>query len=182
MTQILLGAVIVLGLMASANLLVTFAVIRRIAVVEAGHADGPGKALVPDIGYQVADFSAELLSGGAIHRADLADSSVIIIFVSPGCAPCQKLIASMRSGWVPQGEPLLIFVAGYADDAVVGDTVAELSALSARIGITPPTGPVAQAFGVVGYPTVLRVENGVVTAAGARLDVVEKQRTAVAAR
>jgi len=182
MTQILLGAVIVLGLMISANLLVTFAAIRRIAAVEAGHADGSAAALVPDIGYQVADFSTDLLSGGVLDRADLAESSVVTIFVSPGCAPCQKLIASMRSGRVPQADSLLIFVAGYDDDTVVRETVAELSDLSARIGVTPPTGPVARAFGVGGYPTVLRVENGGVTAAGTRLDVVEKPRTAVAAR
>ena len=181
MIQILLGAVIVLGLMISVNLLVTFAAIRRIAAVEAGHADGSA-ALVPDIGYQIADFSTDLLSGGVIDRSDLAGSSVVTIFVSPGCAPCQKLIASMRSDGVPRSDSLLIFVAGYDDDTVVRDTVAELSDLSARIGVTPPTGPVAQAFGVGGYPTVLRVDNGIVTAAGTRLDVVEKLRTAVPAR
>jgi len=182
MIQILLGAVIVLGLMASANLLVTFAVIRRIAAVEgANGAPRPGVPLVPDVGREVADFAAALLSGGEISRRELAGRSVIAIFVSPGCSPCRELIALLKSGRGPVDAPLLIFIAGSADDTVVLDTAAELS-FSTWIGAADPAGPVTKAFGVLGYPTVLRVDDGVVTAAGTRLDAVENRQTATAAR
>jgi thiol-disulfide isomerase/thioredoxin len=172
MIQVLLGAVIVLAVMACANMLVTFAVIRRIAASEASGAPGDAAALaLPEPGMRIGEFSTTMLTGGRYGHEDLAGRTVIAVFVSPNCAPCQEVIAALRAPLAPKGATYLIFVSGPAGDPLAEQTAAALTG-SGAVGIVGSAGPVAKAFSVRGYPTLLAVEDGVVTAAGRRLEAV----------
>src|SRR5262245_45032584 len=122
MIQVLLGAVIVLAAMACANMLVTFAVIRRIAAIEASGAPDAASLALPEPGTRIGEFSTTMLTGRQYGHEDLAGRTVIAVFVSPSCSPCQEVIAALRAPLAPKDATYLVFVAGSAGDPLAAQT------------------------------------------------------------
>jgi hypothetical protein len=167
MTQVLLAAVIVLGIAVAVDLALTFAVIRRLAAVEssAGPAE-PVKSPYPDKGFRVADFTARTLDGQDIDSSVLDDTFGTAMFLLPHCGPCGRLIDSIQDGIEPVGAPVLAFIVGSPESADVLEVAAKLPP-GIQIAAVTDQGAITQAFGVGGsYPVMLRLEDRVVLSAG----------------
>ena len=163
MIGILIAVVVVVGIVAGADLLLSFAVIRRLSALQARMQGGGGGNPSPAVGHQVGDFEVDLLTGGVFTLADLMDEASIVIFLTTTCEPCQAAIAELRDMPTPLSFPMYVLinatdqdqdnaVLNVAADMPQGTRVAEISA----------SHPVLRAFGVDGFPSVVGIEGGIV--------------------
>jgi hypothetical protein len=162
---ILIAVVVVVGIVAGADLLLSFAVIRRVSALQARMQGGGGSSTSPAVGHQIGDFEVELLTGGVFTLADLMQGASVVIFLTTTCEPCQAAIAELRDMPTPVSFPMYVLinetdldqdnaVLSVAADMPQGTRVAEISA----------SHPVMRAFGIDGFPSVLGVEDGIVRA------------------
>lgn len=170
MTGILAAIVVLVGVVAGADLLLSFAIIRRLRLLEERRPSAGG-GLSPAVGHRVGDFRVSLLTGGHFTRSDLADSRAIVIFVSPSCAPCQAAIEELRTLPVPLPSPLYVLVADADGDGAAAALIADLPH-GARVGAIGATDTTAEAFRVDGFPTALAIEDGVVRANELRVSML----------
>jgi hypothetical protein len=172
MTEILAAVVVVVGVLAGADFLLTFAVIRRLAAIERRTgAAAAGTGMSPAIGYQVRDFRVPLVSGGEFTQADLAGHRVTVMFVSPSCEPCRAAVADLRAQPGPLPSPLYVLISGGDHDHDDGDMMRDLPT-EAIVGEVSLVGSVTEAFAVDGFPTVLVIDDGIVRANGLRISSV----------
>jgi thiol-disulfide isomerase/thioredoxin len=174
---ILIAVVVVVGIVAGADLLLSFAVVRRLAALESRIAGGGGSTS-PAVGHQVGDFEVELLTGGVFTLADLMDGPAMVIFLTTTCEPCQAAIAELRAMPTPLSFPLYVLINGTEPgkgarelDNPVLDVAADMPA-GTRVAEISATHPVMQAFGVDGWPSVLGIEDGIVRASDYRVSRV----------
>jgi hypothetical protein len=166
---ILIAVVVVVGIVAGADLMLSFAVIRRVAALQdrmqGAGGSGAGAATSPAVGHQIGDFEVEMLTGGVFTLADLMDGASVVIFLTTTCEPCQAAIAELRELPAPLSFPMYVLinatdqdqenaVLNVAADMPPGTRVAEISA----------SHPVMRAFGIDGFPSALGVEDGIVRA------------------
>jgi hypothetical protein len=170
MIGILIAVVVVVGVAVAADLLLSFAVIRRLAAlqerIKTGGAGGP------QIGHRVGDFRVELITGGVFTRADLSGSHVIVAFLMTTCEPCKKVVAELRQLPDPPPFPLHVLIVGAEKDYPDVLSLAAAVPPGARVGRVSPEDGTGEAFGIDGYPTVLAIEDGTVRAAGLGLSSV----------
>ncbi|GIF46278.1 hypothetical protein DFJ67_5064 [Asanoa ferruginea] len=176
MINTLLACVVVLAAITILNLVLCFAIIRKLR--DAGSHDGAELDL-PATGAQVGDFVARDIDGAAVSTADLAGRSTVVGFVMPGCGPCRSLVDAAREGRISAGTSALFFVRGEtpATDEVqyLVDNLRDTARVVLISGELDEV--VSGAFGgIVGYPTLVRVDDGVVTAAGRSFDSVGAER------
>ncbi|HET9896630.1 MAG TPA: redoxin domain-containing protein [Streptosporangiaceae bacterium] len=165
MIEILMAIAVVVGVAVAADLLLTFAVIRRLAALESRTRQlsvaTPGGEPAP--GHQVKDFSVAMTSGRDFSRADLADGPAIVFFVMPTCEPCKEALADLRALPWPLPSPLYVLVASTDPDASVTEIAAQLPP-QAEFGIIATIDDTTRAFGIDGFPTALAIEGGIVRA------------------
>jgi len=174
MTSVLIAVVVIVGVVAAADLLLSFAVVRRLATLQARVSElGPGPVTSPAIGHRVGDFTADLLDGGTLTSADLAGIEASVLFVSPSCEPCRALLAEIEKlpSW-PERLPLFVMINDTGDEDYARSLVAKLPG-AARVARVRPDDEVSAAFGVIGYPTVIAVDSGIVRASGIRLSALD---------
>jgi hypothetical protein len=166
MIGILVAVVVVVGVVAAGDLLLSFAVIRRLADLQSRgvHAGGSGGSS-PAIGHRVGDFSVELLTGGVFTLADLAGTRAIVVFLMTSCEPCKAAVAELRALPAPLPSQLFILITGTATDGDVRAVAADMPAGALAGEISAPDAT-TRAFGVDGFPTALTIEDGVVHASG----------------
>ena len=91
METVLLMSSIVLWLVVLGNLVLTFALIRR---VNAG--DGRAGQELPSMGLEAGteapDFTAQMLGGEQVTRATYLGRSVAFVFISTHCQPCREIL------------------------------------------------------------------------------------------
>ncbi|MEE6262238.1 TlpA family protein disulfide reductase [Plantactinospora sonchi] len=184
----LTAAVVLVGLLAAANLLFTFGVVRRLREQTAEMARLRGRGPAPEdgtdialpVGAAVAPFAATDVDGRAVDLTTLG-ARPFVAFLSPNCGPCKERLpgflefAAARPGG--RGEILAVAV-GQPDETA--DLVAQLAEV-ATVVREPDQGPVQKAFGVTGYPAFILVENGAVAAANFDLTAVADRDAAVLA-
>lgn len=170
MIGILAAVVALLAIVLAIDLIVTFALIRRVA---ASHSAGSAQATLPKVGSAVAEFAVTAEAGDRLELADLRSADLTVIFMMTGCGPCQALLADLSTRPLGDDEPVFAFIAhhGEASDEAVGSYRSQLPS-GVRTAVTSPTGDVARAFAVQSFPVTLRVEHGVIAAAGRSLDAV----------
>lgn len=159
MSPVLVAALVLLGLVAALNLVLTTAVIRKLRrhdeLLEAF--DGPSPLPRIAAGDVVPDFATEAIDG-PLTAADLVTAPTLIAFAAPGCSGCEaarpqlvSLLAERRG----RGEEGWVVI---ADDQGDGDTLAREFSDHARVVIEhPATGPLHQALGVSAYPSYLLI-------------------------
>jgi hypothetical protein len=169
MIGILMAFIVVVGVAVAADLLLSFAVIRRLAALQGRIKAASGGG--PQIGHRVGDFRVELITGGVFTRADLSGSSIIVAFLMTTCEPCKKVVAELGQLPDPPPFPLHVLIVGTDQDPDVLSLAAAMPP-GARVGRVSAADATGEAFGVDGYPTVLAIEDGTVRAAGLGLSSV----------
>lgn len=165
----LIMAIVLIGLLAAANLLLTFGVIRRlrehtseISSLRKQGSDIGGEVAAP-AGTAVARFDATDDEGRSVG-AEILTGRRLVGFFSPNCKPCTERLpefvhfASRRPGG--REKVLAVVVDSRAESA---DVVGQLKPV-ARVVVEAEEGAVQQAFGVKGFPAFVLIDDGHVVA------------------
>jgi thiol-disulfide isomerase/thioredoxin len=167
MMELLVLGGAVLAVLVMLNLLLTFALIRRVRVLQEMVSKGPARdPALPQPGDAVGAFQAATPEGGLLTDEALRSGVNLVGFFTTGCHPCATVRAQLLES--PPKLPLMAFVEGRADDPAARELGTSLSAI-ARVAYITEADSVAKAFRSAGYPTLIRVENGTVAAAGHQL-------------
>lgn len=153
--------VLAVGALGLVNLLLAFAIVRRLRehaeMLAELPGDSAGRAMRP-ANDAVQEFSARTVEDELITSADLAPGTLVGFF-SPGCPPCEEqlpLFAATARGRGAGRTGVLAVVVGPADRAT--DLVRELLPVARVVVEEDPDGAVAKAFGVKGYPSTCVVD------------------------
>jgi hypothetical protein len=111
----------------------------------------------------VGTFQATTPEGELLSNESLKTGVALVGFFTTKCVPCSTLRAQLLEA--PPALPLVAFVEGSAEDP---EALAMAEALKrvARVAYTENNDALHLAFKPAGYPTLIRVENGVVAASG----------------
>ncbi|MFJ5720535.1 hypothetical protein [Streptomyces sp. NPDC093149] len=157
MNALFLVLVLVVGSLCCLNLLLTIGVVRRLRehselLAERG---GPNESDVP-VGLEVGEFAAVTLDGTEVGRDDLAEDCVVAFFMHD-CSPCREKMPRFveYARKLPGGRDQTLVVV--AEDDGKEREFAQALAPVARVVVTNGMGPVAGAFKVSAFPTMLRV-------------------------
>jgi hypothetical protein len=103
-TLVVIMALLVLGLLRRVSPLLEQA---ESALRNAGSVPGPLQGL--PIGAELPQFEARDIRGSVVTEADFAGTPAVVLFIDPGCRPCERLVAELRRGWeVQQGARLWV--------------------------------------------------------------------------
>ena len=155
--------VTVLAVAVGLHLLLTFSLIARVRTLQDMLAGTRG---LPQPGTPVGSFEAATPEGEKLTDALLRGGTTLVGFFAPGCGPCEKARTELVAS--PPGLPVLAFVDGTDADPDARTLVASLGQV-ARVAYAASGDDVYRAFRPVGFPSLFRIENGQVAAAGHRL-------------
>ncbi|MFF1418687.1 redoxin domain-containing protein [Streptomyces sp. NPDC058280] len=170
----LIAAVVLVGLVALADLILTLGVVKRLREHTEMLAGAGGMPVTIAVGEKVGDFTAVTIDGETVN-SDRVEPDSLVAFFSPTCQPCKeklpKFVAHART--LPGGrDQVLAVVVGGIDEA--SEFTTQLSPV-ARVLVEDREGPLHTAFQTAAYPTLLRVsahdDGGLMVAANeVRLD------------
>jgi hypothetical protein len=169
--DLLVVVVVVLGLLVGANLLLTGAVVRRLAAHERKLGALGSMITVPGglaAGAELPSFTAETVDGRPVDAGFLGDGRGLIAFFSTTCTAClshaPEFAAAVTAG-----------TSGYA--VVSGEGGEELLRALGSVPVVrepAPAGPIVTAFEIDSYPTYFVVEAGrVVSPVGSATEAAE---------
>ena len=169
MENFLAVAVALLTIAVAVDLLITFALIRRVRSSEtATTSAAPEPAAVPSIGAFLGDFDVTADDGSHLTRADVEAGTHRFVFVLPECGGCHELIASLDPAAVR--DPALTFVvAGLEHDPKTDALVSSIPA-DVRVVRSPLGSGMTSAFKVAAFPTAVTVTDGQVARVSATLE------------
>ncbi|MFE7571789.1 TlpA disulfide reductase family protein [Streptomyces sp. NPDC057539] len=155
----LIAAVVFVGLLCTLDLILTLGVIKRLREHTELISNLNGRASL-GIGEEVGAFEAATVDGAPMTR-ELLTRETLVGFFSPSCAPCReelpKFVNHARA--MPDGRnQVMAVVVGDADRAAA--MVAELRPVARVVVEEHNDGPLASAFQVIAFPTVLTVADG----------------------
>jgi AhpC/TSA family len=164
----LVGAVVIVGVLALLNLLLTFGVIRRLRE-HTERLSRPAAGL-PDlmvgVGESPGSFTARTTEGEQVSLEALAGGEQLVGFFSPSCQPCKEVAPAFvaRAAAGGQTRALAVVVGGPEE---VGDLVTWFAPVARVVVEADVNGAVASAFRVNGFPALCLLDaDGVVTASG----------------
>jgi hypothetical protein len=155
------------------NLIFTLGVIKRLRE----HTDllaGSHDPMTITVGTEIGEFASSTVDGKLIDH-DLLTEETVVAFFAPGCKPCEeklpKFVAHART--VSGGRRRVLAVVVGEGDATA-PLVADLQPV-AQVVVEEHAGPLASAFTVRAFPTLLSVAPNragklVVTASNVDLD------------
>jgi hypothetical protein len=166
--SLLLAATVVLAAVSVVNLLLISAIIRKLRDREPAEQD---RDALPVIGAEVGQFMVAADDGETITDSTVAGHA-LVAFVSPNCPPCQRLAGELAKRATELPDPTIAFVIDDGDQERLR-RYADSLAPAVRVAVVESQGGPAEAFGFGGAtPTLIRVRDGVVAAAGHDLDSV----------
>jgi len=162
------------ALVAVLNLMLNLALVGRVrALTETVAAQGATAVdrSLPRPGRPIGSFEIETTLGERITDESLREAATLVTFFITGCTTCEGIRAELLAG--PPAIPVLAFIHANGDAhaaRAIGDALGPV----ARVAyFDEQNDSVGEAFGTVRYPTLLRIQDGVVAASGRRLqDVV----------
>jgi hypothetical protein len=164
----LVGAVVIVGVLALLNLLLTFGVIRRLR--EHSERLSRPAAGLPDlmlgVGESPGPFTARTTEGEQVSLQALAGREQLVGFFSPTCQPCKEVAPEFvaRAAAIGPAGALAVVVGGPEE---VEDLVTMFEPVARVVVEAVANGAVASAFRVNGFPALCLLDaDGVVTASG----------------
>lgn len=169
--SLLAVVVAALAVLVVVNLLLSFALIGRLRVLQemverGGVMKDPN---LPQQGDPVRPFQAVTEEGEQLSDEALKAGVSLVGFFTSGCKPCATVRKQLLER--PPTLPFMAFVDGSPQDAETRELADALKKV-ARVAFTTPSAPPSQAFEPPGFPTLIRVEDGKVAASGNRLSDV----------
>ena len=169
MAPLLSAVIIVLTAAIAVNVLLLLKAARHIQALAARL--WPMKKLLklPPVGTRVATFQTLTADGSVITDADISDGVHYVVFALVGCKVCKLQIAAMRTSGRHDPARTTLFVV--ADDPATEDAASLVEDLRdlGTVALMNRQNPVSPAVGgIAGYPTLLRFESGVLSAAGSK--------------
>jgi hypothetical protein len=161
----LTAAVVVVGVIAAVDLLLTFGVIRRLRehteLIGSGGAR-PGAPTMVEPGRSIAPFDATTTDGAPISRDGLAGTTLIGVF-GAGCSACEEQLPKFveSAGTFPGGPAQVLAVVTAADSTAAAPYVDQLTGV-ATVVREAPGGPLLTALGISGFPAFAIADGGVV--------------------
>ncbi|MFB9837665.1 TlpA family protein disulfide reductase [Actinoallomurus acaciae] len=163
----LVAAVVLLAVLCLLNMMITFAVLRRLRSHEERLAARPaGRSSGVDalVGRELPEFDATSTAGAAVSRSDLLGRARVLGVFSATCEPCHEQARAFAELDDPGRVALVTDVRGRED--VLRRFVPDLGDTPTII-LEPDSGPLAGELGVSTFPTLLRLdEDGRVVQAG----------------
>lgn len=167
---------VVLGTLGLVNLVVTLGLARRMrAQVDLLRMSIEGvsnpRPIMLEAGNRVGGFAAATTAGDPVGHADLRGPT-LVGFLSASCPACAESLPSFvaRARLVPGGRAGVLAVLVGGEDAT--GELRERLAPVARVVVEHPSGPVATAFGVDGFPAFALLDDDRVVASHFALDRV----------
>ncbi|MEU4265997.1 TlpA disulfide reductase family protein [Streptomyces argenteolus] len=154
----LIGAVVLVGLLCTLDLILTLGVIKRLrkhGEQLAARTEGAAPPAL-GVGEEVGRFTSVTVEGERVDR-ELLDDETLVAFFSPNCTPCrEKLPAFLAHARERSGgrRRVLAVVAGNAEG---GERFVEALGPVALVVREDYDGPVGAAFKAQAYPTLLLV-------------------------
>ena len=172
----------VLGPLGLANLVLVVGLLRRLRRHDAlmqVMIDGVAnpEPIMMEAGEEIRTFSAATATGSPVGSADLRGRT-LVGFLSPTCPACIDSLPLFlaRAQTVPGGrEQVLAVVVGHDDEI---DELRERLEPVARVVVEQPSGPVADAFGVIGFPAFAVLDEHTVTASHFALERLPRSAAA----
>jgi Redoxin len=156
MEGFLTAAVIVVGLIAVLDLLLTFGVVRRLRehteLIGGGAGAPAGAPTMLEIGGSIAPFDATTVDGEAISRDRLSGTTLIGVF-GAGCPACEEKLPRFVefAGSFAGGRSQVLAVVAARDSTAAAPYVDALTGV-ATVVRDAQGGPLLTALGVSGYP------------------------------
>jgi hypothetical protein len=170
----LVAAVAFVGALGGMNLLLSLALARRLRLMHLGPADPHSGKTSP--GVEVGSFKAMTLDGDFVTDEEFSAGSSLVAFLAVGCRACPPVKQEVLNSHLQ--EQLTIFIHGEAPGGGVPDFATDLSRRG-RVILTRWDDAPRKAFEVDGFPTVLRIVDGVVAASGFTLGEIVSASTAI---
>ncbi|MGH3190549.1 MAG: hypothetical protein ACRDOL_25450 [Streptosporangiaceae bacterium] len=165
MTGVLLVVVIFLGIVTFGNVLLLFAVIRRLRYLqELAMPPAP----VPTIGTAVEPFQIETTDHAILNEDAFGAGPVLVIALSTTCPACQDVAGRLASLRPQVPSPLVIVVTASQQEAV---PLLQMLADVGRIAVIGKAHPALRALGgIAAFPTVLVIAQNKIVSSGINLD------------
>jgi hypothetical protein len=157
-------ALVVVAAAVTVDLLLTVGVIRRLRQHSELLATGAGinAPVPPKPGDPVHPFVATTPDGTMISRDSLSAAG-LVVFLSPGCGPCEEqlpaLVQALREAGRPRTSTLVVIV---AEPTEAAHMITELETLAAVVCEPPPASQLQTAFGVWSAPLALRLDGAAI--------------------
>ncbi|GLH98118.1 TlpA family protein disulfide reductase [Phytohabitans aurantiacus] len=161
----LVTAVVLVGLLCAVDLLLTFAVLRRLRehTEELGRLSGAGHGSMGVdrdslMGRELPEFSAVTVDGAAVSRESVTGAVELVGIFSPGCNPChaQAPLFAAEAARMPAGKALAL-VAGSGSDA---DDLVQIVKGATDVVLAPESMTVVNGLNIGVFPTFLRLDAG----------------------
>jgi len=155
------------------NLMLVFALIGRVRALQETVA-AQGAAVVdrslPRPGRRVGAFEVSTTRGDRITQDSLRDEAMLVGFFITGCTSCEGIRSQLLAD--PPALPLLTFIHANGDAEAARAIGEALAPVASVAYFDDRNDTVGEAFGTVRYPTLLRIEGGVVAASGRNIEDV----------
>jgi thiol-disulfide isomerase/thioredoxin len=168
---VLAGVVGILGAAAFLNLLLTYGVMRRLRDHEErlvrGSAARHDEVATLQPGTTVPTFTATTTDGTEVTDRTLGSDIALVGFFSPDCQPCREQLPRFATVGARLDPSRVLCVV--SDDRATGtelEVFVEPMRGAGLVVAEGSTGSLAAAFGVRALPTMLKIEDGVVSASG----------------
>jgi hypothetical protein len=159
-----------LALIAIVNTMLVFALVGRVRTLQETATAQAATAVdrsLPRPGRRVGPFEVSTASGERITLDSLRDRSTLVGFFITGCTSCEGIREQLVAE--PPPLPVLAFVHANGDAQAARAIGDALGAVASVAYYDQKDDVVGDAFGTVQYPTLLRIQDGVVAASGRRL-------------
>lgn len=153
----LTAAVVVVGLVAVLNLVLTLGVVRRLRDhterLEQMTGGFPDDGILRP-GQSPGAFTATTVDGREVSHETVAGPALVAFFM-PGCGPCHEWVPRFAAAAAERGAPPAVAVVASTPDEAT-DMVNALSD-SVQVIVEEPHGPVSAAFAVQAFPVMCRL-------------------------
>jgi hypothetical protein len=152
------------------NLVMTLGLATRLRNLQSDFARGTMRdPSLPRPGDLVGHLDVTTTQGERVTNATLSEGVTLVGIFAPGCPDCARIRSQLLA--TPPAIPFFAFIdcTGPTLAEEQGRAVADSLTTIAKVALTRQGEPAQLAFRDSGFPTLIRLEGGVVTASGHRL-------------